>query len=109
NLFMNGATNRKNYYKLIGVMAITEILDPPLYKRVINGANRLKMDKKYLTYYLEHIEVDAIHAEGWFSNVIEPLIKLYPNAREDIFIGALLRLQTCSDYYDCLLSKMSLQ
>ncbi|EKR0895212.1 iron-containing redox enzyme family protein [Salmonella enterica] len=109
NLFMVGATNRENYYKLIGIMAITEIIDPPLYKKLINGANRLNMDKKYLSYYLEHIDVDVIHAEGWFNNVIEPLIKSYPNARKDIFIGALLRLQTCSDYYDHLLSKMILQ
>ncbi len=37
NAFMLGAVNRSQYYKLLGVMAMTEVLDPPQYMKLVKG------------------------------------------------------------------------
>ena len=59
-----------------------------------------------MPYYAEHIEVDIGHADGWLNNVIVPIGNKNPAALEEVYVGAALRLQTCCDYYDCLLEAL---
>ena len=106
NVFMLGATNRKHYYKSIGAMAITELLDPPQYNKLVKGITRLGMDQKHALYYTEHISIDVDHADGWLNKVIKPLIKNNPTSAQEILHGSLLRLQSCADYYDDLLLRL---
>lgn len=103
NLFMMGGVTRCHYYKLIGMMAMTELLDPSQYEKLVNGSRRLGLSARDVHYYSEHISVDVDHADGWLNNVIIPVAERYPEALEEIYFGAQLRLQTCQDYYDNLL------
>lgn len=103
NLFMMGGVTRCHYYKFIGMMAMTELLDPSQYEKLVNGSRRLGLSERDVHYYSEHISVDVDHADGWLNNVIVPVAERYPQAMEEIYFGARLRLQTCQDYYDNVL------
>lgn len=106
NAFMIGAINRRHYYKLLGVMAMTEVLDPPQYQKLVKGCERLKLMDRDVLYYTEHITIDIKHGEDWLQKVINTIVKQYPNSRKEFYLGSLLRLQTANQYYDTLLEKM---
>ncbi|STV92016.1 spermidine/putrescine ABC transporter [Klebsiella michiganensis] len=106
NAFMLGGVNRQHYYKSLGVMAMTELLDPPQYQKLVTGCRRIGLTDRDVHYYAEHIEVDIGHADGWLNNVIVPIGNKNPAALEEVYVGAALRLQTCCDYYDCLLEAL---
>ncbi|EOJ3095741.1 iron-containing redox enzyme family protein [Klebsiella pneumoniae] len=92
--------------KSLGVMAMTELLDPPQYEKLVAGCRRIGLSERDVHYYAEHITVDIGHADGWLNNVIVPIGKKHPAAMEEVFFGAALRLQTCNDYYDGLLAAL---
>ncbi|AIY41774.1 hypothetical protein LT85_2616 [Collimonas arenae] len=107
NLFMLTCLQRKHYFKAIGIMAITELLDPRQYEKLVHGCHRIGLGKDgEVDYYKEHISIDIVHAQGWLENVIVPLDAKYPEARGEILQGAMLRLNTCQDYYDALLEML---
>ena len=105
NAFMLGGVNRQHYYKSLGVMAMTRLLDPPQYEKLVAGCRRIGLSERDVHYYAEHITVDIGHADGWLNNVIVPIGKNI-RRRWRRFFGAALRLQTCSDYYDGLLAAL---
>lgn len=70
NAFMLGGVNRQHYYKSLGVMAMTELLDPPQYEKLVAGCRRIGLSERDVHYYAEHITVDIGHADGWLNNVI---------------------------------------
>ncbi|WP_080424612.1 iron-containing redox enzyme family protein [Burkholderia ubonensis] len=107
NLFMLCALNRQHYFKLLGVMAATELLDPPQYHKLIAGCRRLGLGPSITRYYDEHITVDDVHGEGWLENVIRPLTKREPRATSAVWAGCMLRLASCNDYYDALSRQLS--
>jgi hypothetical protein len=45
-------------------MAMTELLDPPQYQKLVTGCRRIGLTDRDVHYYSEHIEVDIGHAEG---------------------------------------------
>ncbi|ECF6074870.1 iron-containing redox enzyme family protein [Salmonella enterica subsp. houtenae] len=106
NAFMLGAVNRKHYYKLLGVMAMTEVLDPPQYTKLVNGCRRLGLADKDVHYYTEHITIDIKHGDDWLYNVIDLIAEKYPGAKSEFYFGCVLRLQTAERYYDNLLCEM---
>ena len=106
NLFMLGGTNREHYFKLIGALAITELLDPSQYEKLVLGSKRLGFTDRDLRYYTEHIGIDVIHAEGWLQQVITPIVEKSPAAMAEIWIGANLRLNTVDSYYNSLLNSL---
>jgi hypothetical protein len=108
NLFMLCALNRQHYFKLLGVMAATELLDPPQYRKLIAGCRRLGLGPSTTRYYDEHITIDDIHGEGWLENVIRPLTQREPRAMFEVWVGCMLRLASCNDYYDALHRQVSL-
>ena len=108
NLFMLCALNRQHYFKLLGVMAATELLDPPQYRKLIDGCRRLGLGPSTTRYYDEHITVDDVHGEGWLENVIRPLTQREPRAMSAVWAGCMLRLASCSDYYDALSDQLSM-
>ena len=103
NAFMLGGVTRQHYYKFIGVMAMTELLDPSQYEKLVTGCRRIGLTDRDVHYYSEHITVDIGHADGWLNNVIVPIARKFPKSMEEVFFGAVLRLQTCNDYYDLYL------
>ena len=106
NAFMLGGVNRQHYYKSLGVMAMTELLDPPQYENWWRAVGGLGFPSATCITMPEHITVDIGRADGWLNNVIVPIGKKHPAAMEEVFFGAALRLQTCNDYYDCLLAAL---
>ncbi len=106
NAFMLGGINRKHYYKLLGVMAMTEVLDPPQYMKLVKGCYRLGLLSGDVHYYNEHITVDIKHGDDWLYKVIDVIVDAYPDAKQDFYQGSLLRLQTAERYYDQLLNKI---
>ncbi|KVC95086.1 spermidine/putrescine ABC transporter [Burkholderia ubonensis] len=107
NLFMLCALNRQHYFKLLGVMAATELLDPPQYRKLIAGCRRLGLGASITRYYDEHITVDDVHGDGWLENVIRPLTQREPRAMSAVWAGCMLRLASCNDYYDALSRQLS--
>lgn len=109
NLFAFFGLRRANLYKYMGCMAATEILDPPQYNKLLAGANRIGLDKDVdLAYYSEHSTIDIVHAAGWLDNVMVPLAEGSKEIERDMLLGVLMRLNTCSDYYDMLVNKLDL-
>ncbi|GAB7524445.1 iron-containing redox enzyme family protein [Paraburkholderia sp. 2C] len=107
NLFMLTALNRMHSHKSLGVMAVTELIDPASYEQVVHGCRRLGYSKWQYRYYAEHIEVDVVHGQGWLDNVITPTLERAPDAAADILFGARLRLASCQQYYDFLFSTVA--
>lgn len=106
NIYMLGSINRCHYYKLLGIMAMTEILDPPQYQKFVNGCKRLGLFDKDVHYYNEHITIDIKHGDDWLQKVINVIVEKYPESRKEFYIGSLLRLKTADHYYTMLLNKM---
>jgi hypothetical protein len=103
NLFMMTGLNRSQGFKSLGVMAVTELLDPSQYEKLTRGCRRLGLGGAgELDYYDEHVSIDVVHAEGWLSNVIVPLAGKFPHRMNDVYVGAQWRLNTCAQYYDDL-------
>ncbi|WP_350315934.1 iron-containing redox enzyme family protein [Pectobacterium aroidearum] len=106
NAFMLGAINRSHYYKLLGVMAMTEVLDPPQYTKLVKGCMRLGLLDKDVHYYSEHITIDIKHGDDWLYNVINVITDAHPESKNEFYLGSLLRLQTAERYYDNLMKEM---
>lgn len=106
NAFMLGGVNRVHYYKLLGVMAMTEVLDPPQYAKLVMGCSRLGLVDRDFHYYSEHITIDVKHGEDWLYKVINVITDQYPEAKYEFYCGSLLRLRTAERYYDHLLKEI---
>jgi len=106
NAFMLGSVNRRHYYKLLGVMAMTEVLDPPQYEKLVKGCLRLGLIERDVKYYTEHITIDIKHGDDWLYNVIDVIAEKDPATRQEFYMGSLLRLRTAERYYDQLLEKI---
>lgn len=108
NLFQYLGQNRSKYIESIGALGATELLDPPLYTKFMNGAGRLGLDNETnLHYYSEHIAIDIFHGEGWINRVMLPIMDQAPDAAVRFIRGAEMRLHTAGDYYDSMYSKLT--
>jgi hypothetical protein len=108
NLFYWLGLRRAHYYKYLGCLAATELLDPPQYAKLLRGARRLRLENEIdLAYYEEHATLDIEHGEGWLTNVMHPLSEEDPSSFDDMLIGAAMRLNTCRDYYDWLFERVT--
>lgn len=107
NLFLNLGLHRGSYYRFVGCLGATELLDPPNYTKFMSGCNRLGIDRQGdFTYYNEHIIVDIKHGSGWVDNVIVPLLDSTEDAAYQFLMGANMRLNTTHDYYEALYFKL---
>lgn len=107
NQFMLACVNRAHYFKLLGVMAITELLDPAQYEKLVNGCKRVGLgSESELSYYDEHITIDVVHGDGWLTNVITPIVDQSPAIAGDILFGAAWRLSSCDAYYSALHARL---
>lgn len=108
NLFMLGSLNRRHYFKLLGIMAMTELLDPSQYEKLARGCRRVGLGNlNELDYYDEHVTIDVVHGDGWLANVVVPIVDETPAVAADIVLGAALRLASCNDYYDALYERLA--
>ncbi len=105
NLFSHLSYYPHNKMKYYGLLAATEMLDPPHYHQLIQGMARLMPREKWdRTYYIEHEIIDVDHANGWLNKVILPELSKRPDKITDFWLGFYLRLDSAKRYYDRLLS-----
>jgi hypothetical protein len=107
NLHLFFSLHRRNYFKSVGCLGSSEFMDSEQYAKILRGCRRVGLeDMDRLAYYASHVEIDASHGETWLANVLVPLVQKYPSARADIVLGAEMRLNVTSDYYDAVLRKL---
>lgn len=108
NLYVYFGLHRRNYFRYIGGMGVAEYMDPPQYLKVLRGCRRVGLtDRKALAYYAGHAELDIEHGEAWFTKVMGPLVRKYPETRHEMVQGALMRINTTADYFDYLHRKLA--
>lgn len=109
NQLLRFALTRQDYFRSIGALAITELSDPEQYAKLIHGCHRVGIgadNPGVLDYYSEHVEVDALHGDGWIDNVIVPILRRYPEQADAIIEGAVMRLNASKDYWDWQFAEM---
>jgi Iron-containing redox enzyme len=101
NLYNLMGISRRHHYRYVGNMAATEMLDPPLYSKLLEGCRRVGLyDETMLAFYVDHLTTDVAHGQGWLDNVITPYVTDDPAARYEIYSGLEMRLNTCRDYHE---------
>ncbi|MEZ4449739.1 MAG: iron-containing redox enzyme family protein [Nannocystaceae bacterium] len=101
------ALSRRHYYKAIGFFGVTEYLVPRRFTAFLEGWRRLGLPMEAVKYHDLHVRIDAVHASGWFRNVIAPLVERDPRVGDEIALGALIRLQSSQRYLDALLGEVT--
>jgi hypothetical protein len=101
NLYYFMGMHRRYHFRYIGNMAATEMLDPPLYDKLLGGCRRVGIyDEVKLRFYVDHLTTDVAHGQGWLDNVIAPYVIANPTAAWEIYAGLEMRLNTCQDYHE---------
>jgi hypothetical protein len=100
NLQLMLGLRRKHVHKGIGYFAVVEYMAPARFTKLMEAWDRLELGRDGADYHLVHIDVDQGHAEGWFENVVLPLITEDPAVIPEITRGALYRLNTSCRYLD---------
>ncbi|VVC76274.1 hypothetical protein AQUSIP_15830 [Aquicella siphonis] len=104
NLFSYMSLYQHHKIKYFGVLAATEMLDPPHYLQLLTGFSRLRMSAAVNpAYYQEHAEIDIQHAGSWMNKIILPELSRCPEKISDFWLGFYLRLDSVQRYYDVLL------
>jgi hypothetical protein len=109
NLLMHLALARRQRYRYIGALAITELSDPDQYGKLLRGCVRTGIGTDQpgvLDYYEDHVTIDALHGDGWIENVIEPAVRLRPAYAVEVMEGAIVRMNSTKRYWDWLLKQM---
>ncbi len=110
NLFTYLSQYSHHKMKYYGLLAATEMLDPPHYQRLIKGIARLsKQHHLDYSYYIEHETIDVDHAYGWLHKVILPELMARPDKITDFWLGFYLRLDSAQRYFDRLLTLFTAQ
>jgi pyrroloquinoline quinone (PQQ) biosynthesis protein C len=97
------ALSRRHYYKAVGYFGVTEYLAPRRFKHVIDAWRRNGLPEAGVAYHRLHIEVDSRHANGWFENVVTPLVEGSDFCAREIALGATMRLNSSERYLDDLM------
>ncbi|HDO9965256.1 TPA: iron-containing redox enzyme family protein, partial [Legionella pneumophila] len=107
NLFNYFSIYPFNKTKYFGMLAATEMLDPPHYNKLIKGIMRIFSSHNIdHSYYTEHELVDAQHASGWLNHVVIPELARKPYKTQDFWLGFYMRLDSTKKYYDQLLNSL---
>ncbi|MBC8724653.1 iron-containing redox enzyme family protein [Paraburkholderia sp. 31.1] len=95
---------RRHYFKAVGYFGVTEYIAPRRFKHVAEAWRRNRLPEAGIAYHDEHIVIDTHHANGWFNNVVAPLVDADPAIGREIAIGAVIRMNSSERYLDKLLS-----
>jgi len=107
NLFSYCSLYSYNKMMYFGLLAATEMLDPPHYQKLIQGMKRIFAHQKMnISYYVEHESIDVEHASGWLKKVILPELAKNPTKTQDFWLGFYLRLNSAKRYYDNLYTQL---
>ncbi|NTS75306.1 iron-containing redox enzyme family protein [Catenovulum sp. SM1970] len=98
NTLLYSVLHRKHLNIGLGALGTVEIISPYRFSHLTRGFKRLGVSDKASVYHQTHIAIDAIHGNGWLNNAIKPIVAETPQAREEIFFGSMLRMNTSADY-----------
>jgi hypothetical protein len=100
NLQLMLGLRRRHVYMGIGYFAVVEYMAPGRFTKLMGAWDRAGLGREGADYHVVHIGVDEVHAEGWFENVVLPVIDRHPLAMSLIARGALYRLNTSYRYLE---------
>lgn len=106
NLSAALALYRENYPQAIGYLAVTEFCVPMRFKAFIEACRRLNVKEDVLSYHILHTDIDGEHADGWFREIVVPLIERNPSMADKITEGALLKLNSSQHFFDGILANL---
>jgi hypothetical protein len=109
NLSAGICFEREHFYKAIGYFGVSEYLAPSRFKKILVAFKRLGFSDRANLYHDLHISIDTGHAQGWFQNVIAPLVDENEAAAMEIARGAFFRLNNSARYLDGALEYMRSQ
>jgi hypothetical protein len=72
---------------LVGHFAAAEITTAPSARRMTQALERLGAPDACLTFYLEHVEADAVHEQVMRHDVIDDLVSREPDLGPDVVFG----------------------
>lgn len=98
NTLLYSVLHRKHFNVGLGALGTVELISPQRFSLLTKGFKRLGLSDTASQYHIAHISIDARHGNGWLTNAIIPIVAEHKNAAEEIFFGAMLRLNTSMDY-----------
>jgi pyrroloquinoline quinone (PQQ) biosynthesis protein C len=100
------ALSRRHFYKAVGFFGVTEYLVPRRFRSLLSGWHRLGLDAEAARYHDMHIGIDAVHASGWFKNVVTPAVERDHRVGREIALGTVMRLNSSDRYLNSLLTHL---
>lgn len=101
------ALYRENYAHAIGYLVVTEYCVPMRFKYFIEACRRLGVKEDVLSYHILHTNIDGEHADGWFREIVVPLIEKAPYIADKITEGAILKLNSSQYFFEWILENIS--
>lgn len=92
NLLVGLAYNRRYAYHALGALGVIELTAPTRAVRIVEGMDRLGIDRSASHYFRVHAVVDIAHAQSWRDEILLPLVQAQPEVAHCIAEGALMRL-----------------
>lgn len=104
NVFSHLALYSHHKMKYFGLLAATEMLDPPHYVQLLRGITHATA-KVALDFelYQKQTTLNGEHAKRWLRNVVLPELMRCPDNTIDFWMGFYLRLDSAERYYDNML------
>jgi hypothetical protein len=93
NLMSLFALNRRLLGAALGHFATFEASSSLPSRRVASGIDRLELGEEVATYFLEHVEADAVHEQIAARDVCGSYVAEDPARRADVLFGAVSLLQ----------------
>ena len=98
NTLLYSVLHRKNLNIGLGALGTVEIISPFRFSHLVRGFKRSGLSDEASEYHQTHISIDARHGNGWLTNAIRPTVAQSVEAREEVFFGSMLRMNTSMDY-----------
>lgn len=93
NLLVGLAYNRRYAFQSLGALGAIELTAPTRAVKLVEGFDRLGVDRSASHYFRVHAVVDLAHARTWRDEILIPLIQSQPELAPHVAEGALMRLQ----------------
>ncbi len=100
NLLVGLAYNRRYAYHALGALGVIELTAPTRAVRIVEGMDRLGIDRAASHYFRVHAVVDVAHAQTWRDEILIPLVQAQPEVAVYLAEGALMRLRAGARTFD---------
>jgi hypothetical protein len=109
NLYFMLGSNRRQYFKALGSLAMPELFDVDRDGALVRGMERLGFNaREDFEYFFNHMEGDVDHGPEWLDGVVLPIVEVEPEAGIELIIGGALRMLAMRRYNEYLAEKIGL-